>query len=167
MNRPPLAMEGAAPPLRGRVARLRASRPDLPMRCPACPVPPGIDCRHDDVSPNACRLVVREAGRRDGVVGGFWTDKVLLASAVHATERQPRNNREATRMQLVVRVERPRPTARQSLDRLAIVKQCEHRTLQGHCGCSGVATCALGKGRGGQVSIQECMECVAEKGGAG
>jgi hypothetical protein len=148
------------------------------MRCPACPVPPDRDCRAADVSPNACRLVVREAGRRDTPGRGYWTDRVLMASGVgtdNLTDRPGIAGLLNTRggwsdkrpTSAVVRVERPRPTARQSLDRLAIVKQCEHRTQQDHCGCSGIATCALGKGRNGQVSIQECMECVAETERAG
>jgi hypothetical protein len=133
------------------------------MRCPACPVPPDRDCRHDDVSPNACRLVVREAGRRDTPGRGFWTDRVLAASGLEsrtlATESRVRVIREPPA--------RNRPTARQSLDRLAIVKQCEHRSPQTNCGCGGLATCGLGKGRGGLVNVDECLSCVAEKGGAG
>jgi hypothetical protein len=162
------------------------------MRCPACPVPPDVDCRAAAVSPNACRLVVREAGRRDTPGRGYWTDRVLAASGVgtdNLTDRPENSGLLNTRggwpdkrpTSAVVRTlatesrvrdfhdppARDRPSARQSLDRLAIVKQCEHRTQQDHCGCSGIAACALGKGRDGQVSIQECLECVAEKGGAG
>jgi hypothetical protein len=126
-------------------------------------VPPDRDCRHDAVSPNACRLVVREAGRRDTPGRGYWTDRVLMASGLGSRTRES-----LARVRVVHEPPaRDRPSARQSLDRLAIVKQCEHRTQQDHCGCSGIATCALGKGRNGQVSIQECMECVAETERAG
>jgi hypothetical protein len=137
------------------------------MRCPACPVPADRDCRAAAVSPNACKLVVREAGRRDGIAGGFWTDKVLLASGSEPVTHRDASVTHRRRIGDASVTHAARPTARQSLDRLAIVKRCEHRTPRGHCGCEGIAACALGKGRGGQVSIQECLECVAERGGAG
>lgn len=48
----------------------------------------------------------------------------------------------------------------ESLRRQRLARACEHRTAP-QCGCAGMATCLLGKGKGGQVSLSECVACVA------
>lgn len=48
----------------------------------------------------------------------------------------------------------------ESLRRIALARACESRTAA-KCGCAGLATCLLGKGRDGVVSLSECVECVA------
>lgn len=47
----------------------------------------------------------------------------------------------------------------ESTRRLKLARACEHRT-DPKCGCAGIATCLLGKGRAGQVSLSECLQCV-------
>lgn len=49
----------------------------------------------------------------------------------------------------------------ESLRRLRLARACENRTAP-QCGCAGMATCRLGKGRDGQVSLSECVACVVE-----
>lgn len=48
----------------------------------------------------------------------------------------------------------------ESIRRLALVRACPDRA-DPQCGCAGMATCLKGKGRGGQVSFTECVECAA------
>lgn len=47
----------------------------------------------------------------------------------------------------------------ESLRRQRLARECEHRT-DPKCGCAGMATCLIGKGKDGQVSLAECVECV-------
>lgn len=47
----------------------------------------------------------------------------------------------------------------ESLRRIRAARECPSRTAP-QCGCSGWATCLEGRGKGGQVSLSECVECV-------
>lgn len=51
----------------------------------------------------------------------------------------------------------------ENLRRHAAVKRCPSRICRIDLGC-GMATCALGKGRTGLVSLNDCLACVAECG---
>ncbi len=44
-------------------------------------------------------------------------------------------------------------------DLLATVEACKHRGAPS-CDCKGVASCALGKGVQGQVTLSDCVTCV-------
>lgn len=59
-----------------------------------------------------------------------------------------------------------RTPAPESLRRIRLARECPHRA-DPRCGCEGMATCLLGKGRDGQVSLSECVDCVAPAGSQG
>lgn len=56
--------------------------------------------------------------------------------------------------------EPPRPSAQQTTTILKQMHDCPHRTKQTGCGCGGLATCTLGKGRGGLVNHHDCIACL-------
>jgi hypothetical protein len=121
------------------------------MRCPACPVPPDRDCRHDDVSPNT-------PGR------GYWTDRVLLASGLESRVRDS-----VARVRVVHDPPaRDRPTVAEMWDRLMLVRSCDYRGPVVHRGCSCSRVCGLGKGRAmassdaTAVTDADCQACVSE-----
>lgn len=49
----------------------------------------------------------------------------------------------------------------ESVRLLKLARACEHRDPSIPCGCSGLAICRLGKGKGGVVSLRDCCDCVA------
>jgi hypothetical protein len=58
------------------------------------------------------------------------------------------------------------PSVAESLSVLQQMKACPHRTAETTCGCGGVATCTLGKGKGGLVSHADCFACLQAPTGA-
>lgn len=50
----------------------------------------------------------------------------------------------------------------ENLRRHQAVKQCPWRA-DAQCGCIALARCVLGKGKAGEVTLAECLECVAEE----
>lgn len=53
-----------------------------------------------------------------------------------------------------------RPSVAESLSVLERMRACPHRTAEASCGCGGMATCALGKGRDGLASHRDCFACL-------
>lgn len=48
-----------------------------------------------------------------------------------------------------------------SLNLLARMRSCPHRSPRTDCGCGGLATCALEKGKDGLVNYRDCQDCLS------
>jgi hypothetical protein len=74
--------------------------------------------------------------------GSLWSDPTLYPHKAH----------------LAAEPERPRPSVAANLELIRRMKACPHWT-KASCGC-GTNLCAQGKGRAGQVSIEDCRVCL-------
>lgn len=120
-------------------------------RCPHCPAPPDV----------ACYCVTSGARRGCAKVDPSSPayDPRYLPILVRWSRGEfgPTCGGSATSSPALV------PVAK-NLGRLKLVKACDHRSTTTKCGCGGMATCAIGKGKGdGLVSLRECLACVADQ----
>jgi len=114
------------------------------MRCDHCPVVAGRKCL-GETPKFASFCAWAESG--DPVKLAHIVNRSALAEG-RPTSRTPRPTP-------------PRVPVAESLRRLKLARECPHRT-DPKCGCAGMATCLLGKGRDGQVSLSQCVACVAD-----
>lgn len=116
-------------------------------KCIACPVATGSPCLGEtprfveefcDWAATGDPVKVRHIINRSAIAGG-------TAHVADAAPRPPSG----------------RIPVAESMRRLKAARECPNRT-DPQCGCIGWATCLLGRGEGGQVSLSECVTCVAE-----
>jgi len=62
-------------------------------------------------------------------------------------------------------IEDERPSMAETIRLLSLMHACPERTPETDCGCGGMATCRLGKGRDGLVNHHDCIACLSGRAG--
>jgi len=110
-------------------------------RCRRCPVAPGSSCAGTSIA-RLCELV-------DPSHPDFNPSYLRLLGGDVASPSI---------------VDAPSPSRRRGLDEtlalLRAMKGCPLRIERTDCGCGGLATCTIGKGRAGVVHSGDCFDCL-------
>lgn len=120
------------------------------MPCARCPVAPDRICPGERAS-QLCRLI--------DPADPIYDPRYVTTIPLHARPRSP--DGPPAPASVAVAVATARPTAAESMARLAIAKACPYRSKHPPCGCAG-ARCGLR--RGAIVSHVDCLDCVRRYG---
>jgi hypothetical protein len=112
------------------------------LRCAHCPVESGLPCKGLQVR-RLCEL----SNPDHADFNPSYRSLLVQLARTDASRAQPERSGES-------------PDLAESLRLIGQLRSCPHRTARADCGCAGVASCALGRGRDGLVNHHDCFNCL-------